>query len=86
MDKEKRSLANPGYTVPSWKGVISKTIIHSLYIRVFYGCDTTVRPCGMSKVMNNLIFGECAHTFTGVNSTRKDVEAGDLMLKLIKEL
>ena len=86
MDNEKRSLANPGCTVPSGKGVMSKAIIHSLYIHVFNGCDMTVRPCEMSKVMNNLILGESAHTFTDINSTRKDVvEAGDRIMKLLTD-
>ena len=63
---------------------VSKVIIISLYIHVFIGCHTTVLPCGMSKVMNNLILGECAHAFTDVNSTQKDVvEAGNLIMKLL---
>ena len=56
---------------------------YSLHIHVFDGRDMTVRPCGISKVMSNLILGECAHTFTNINSTWKDiVEAGDLTMKL----
>ena len=36
--------------------------------------------------MNNLILGECAGTFTDVNTTWKDViEAGDLIMKLLTD-
>ena len=36
--------------------------------------------------MSNLILGECAHTFTGVTPTQKDVvEAGDLVMKLLTD-
>ena len=65
------------------EGGMWDAIIHSLYIHVFNGCDTIICPCGMSKVMNNLILGECADTCTDVNSTYKDVEAGDLIMKLM---
>ena len=61
-----------------------------LFIHAFSGCDTTARPYGMgkgttlSKVMNNLILGKCADTFTDVNSTKEDViEAGDLAMRLL---
>ena len=59
-----------------------------LFIRAFSGCVTTACPYGMgkgtalSKVMNNLIFGKCADTFTDVNSTKKAViRAGDLAMR-----
>ena len=61
-----------------------------LFIHAFRGCDTTARPYGMgkgttlSKVMNYLILGKCADTFTDVNSTKADViGAGDLAMKLL---
>ena len=61
-----------------------------LFIHAFSGCDTTARPYGMgkgttlSKVMNNLILGKCADTFTDVNSTKEDViGAGDLAMRLL---
>ena len=83
MGNEKRSLTNPGCRVPSWKGVMSKAIIHPLYIHMLNGYDTRVRPCGMSKVMNNLILGECAHTFTDLNFTWKDVVVANFVMKFL---
>ena len=71
--------------MPSWKEVMSKSIIHPLYIHMLNGCDTRVCPCGMSKVMNNLILGNCAHTFTVINSTRKDVVEADLVMKFLTD-
>ena len=65
-------------------GVMSKAIIHLLFIHAKHGYDTTVHPYGMSKVMNNLILGECADTFIDVNCTWKDVfEAGGLIMILL---
>ena len=64
---------------------MSKASIHPLYIHMFNGCDTRVRPCGMSKVMNNLILGESAHTFTDVNSTLKYVVEADLVMKFLTD-
>ena len=75
----------PIQDVPSWMGVMSKAIIHPLYIHMFDGCDTRVRPCGMSKVMNNLILGECVHTFTDINSTQKDVVEADPFMKFLTD-
>ena len=37
------------------------------------------------QVINNLILGECAHTFTDVNSTRKDVVEADLVMKFLTD-
>ena len=63
---------------------MSNAIIHLSFIHAKHGCDTTVNPNGMSKVMNNLILGERADTFIDIDFTWRDVfEADGLIMKLL---
>ena len=72
--------------MPSWKwGYVKGYLyIQLLFIHAKHGYDTTIHPYEMSKVMNNLILGECVDTFIDVNSTWRDVfEGGGLIMKLL---